>query len=84
MYSSDRNIGFGLASVAGRLAAMGAPFSSYIVSHLDTYSESKYSVVSVSGKYLKNGWSDQHGDFSVEFIKLMKNWQLYFLHLMTF
>ena len=32
------------------------------------YSESKYSVESVSGKYLKNGWSDQHGDFSVEFV----------------
>ena len=23
---------------------------------------------SVSGKYLENGWSDQHGDFSVEFV----------------
>ncbi len=33
-----------------------------------SYSESKYSVESVSGKYLENGWSYQHGDFSVEFI----------------
>ncbi len=32
------------------------------------YSESKYSVESVSGKYLENGWSEQHGDFSVEFV----------------
>ena len=32
------------------------------------YSESKYSVESVSGKYLENGWSDQHRDFSVEFV----------------
>ncbi len=23
---------------------------------------------SVSGKYLENGWSDEHGDFSVEFV----------------
>ncbi len=34
----------------------------------DLYSESKYSVESVSGKYLENGWSDQHEDFSVEFV----------------
>ena len=34
----------------------------------NNYSESKYSVESVSGKYLENGWSDQYGDFSVEFI----------------
>ncbi len=33
-----------------------------------TYSESKYSVESVSGKYLENGLSDQHGDFSSEFV----------------
>ncbi len=32
------------------------------------YSESKYSVESVLGKYLENGWSDQHRDFSVEFV----------------
>ncbi len=32
------------------------------------YSDSKYSVESVSGKYLENGLSDQHGDFSVEFV----------------
>ena len=32
------------------------------------YSESKYSVESVSGKYLENGWSDQNGDFSDEFV----------------
>ena len=32
------------------------------------YSESKYSVESVSGIYLENGWSDQHGDFSVELV----------------
>ncbi len=32
------------------------------------YSESKYSVESVSGKYLENGWSYQHRDFSVEFV----------------
>ncbi len=36
--------------------------------NLADYSESKYSVQSVSGKYLKNGWSNQHGDFSVEFV----------------
>ncbi len=33
-----------------------------------TYSESKYSVESVSGKYLENGWSDQHRDLNVEFV----------------
>ena len=32
------------------------------------YSESKYSVESVSGQYLENGWWDQHGDFSIEFV----------------
>ena len=31
------------------------------------YSESKYSVELLSCKYLVNRWSDQHGDFSVEF-----------------
>ncbi len=30
---------------------------------LKLYSESKYSVESVSGKYLENGWPDQHWDF---------------------
>ncbi len=34
----------------------------------EDYSESKYSVESVSGKYLENGWSDQHRDFTVEFV----------------
>ena len=34
----------------------------------DNYSESKYSVESVSGKYLENGWSYQHRDFSIEFV----------------
>ena len=38
------------------------------INHGDDYSESKYSVESVSGKYLENGWSNQHGDFSVEFV----------------
>ncbi len=36
--------------------------------HLSTvyrYSESKYSAESVSGKYLENGWLDQHGDYKV-------------------
>ena len=32
------------------------------------YSESKYSVESVYGKYLENGWSNQLEDFSIEFI----------------
>ncbi len=36
--------------------------------HKTNYSDSKYSVESVSGKYLENGWSDQHGDFSVELV----------------
>ncbi len=34
----------------------------------ETYSESKYCVELVSGKSLENGWSDQHGDFGVEFV----------------
>ncbi len=36
------------------------------------YRESKYSVESVSGKYLENDWSDQHEGFSVEFV--IKKW----------
>ncbi len=32
------------------------------------YSESKYSVQLVSDKYLENGCSNQHRDFSVEFV----------------
>ncbi len=32
------------------------------------FSESKYSVESVSGKYLENGWLNQLGDFSIEFV----------------
>ncbi len=47
------------------------------------YCESKYSVESVLGKYLENGWSDQHGDFSIEFV-IDKLTTLFFLHLMTF
>ncbi len=40
----------------------------YTMDIVNFYSESKYSVESVTGKYLENGWSDQHGDFSVEFV----------------
>ncbi len=45
------------------------------------YSESKYSVESVFGKYLENGWSNQHGNFSVEFVieKLTTLWPKYSL-----
>ena len=39
------------------------------------YSESKYSVESVSGIYLENGWSDQHWDFSVELVIEIGIWQ---------
>ncbi len=47
------------------------------------YSESNYSVESVSGKYLKKGWSDLHGYFSIEFV-IEKIDNFIFLHLMTF
>ena len=36
--------------------------------------KTEYSVESVSSKYLENGWSDQHGDFSVEFRHMAKKY----------
>ncbi len=42
--------------------------SYYLNGGVTPYSESKYSLESISGKYLENGWSDQHGNFSIDFV----------------